>query len=417
MSGFRFSKRIKIAPGIRLNLNKRSTSLTFGGKGLHYTVGTKGTRASAGIPGTGLSYTRQQRRGGKARRTPSAGAVQRQIVHTEHANERLAREYERGREQAHVAAKNAEAELMNQQLQSRASELTELLYSCLTQIVAPTSSSLKDQTSYPEFRVPTSLETPAQMPWRRPFLSRPLGWPLTLIAPLRKGYERKREAAELAYGAALAEYESHDAEAIHAIDALFEEYLTKKRAHDDGVKRQNEQIDQFEERYQRGEPDAVEQHVRTALTSAHYPDGFANTFALAYTATTREVTLDYDLPPFNVVPEDDHVRYIKSRDELSAVHRSTAERRKIYLRLISSLAILTIHGVFIATTADVIDTVTFKGSASEIDPGTGNVSRTCLVSVATTRELFSTLNLAHVDPVDCLEHLGGRVSQSPASVA
>jgi len=143
----------------------------------------------------------------------------------------------------------------------------------------------------------------------------------------------------------------------------------------------------------------------------------SNTCTLAYTSTSLEITLDYDLPSFNVVPEDDHVRYIKSRDELSPVHRSTNERRKIYLRLISSLAILTVHGVFTATTADVVDAVTFKGSASEIDPGTGNVSRTCLVSVATTRELFSTLNLAHVDPVDCLEHLGGRASQSPASIA
>jgi len=183
------------------------------------------------------------------------------------------------------------------------------------------------------------------------------------------------------------------------------------------LKSQKEQIDQFEERYQRKEPDAVEQYVRMALTSARYPDGIPNTCTLAYTSTSLEITLDYDLPSFNVVPEDDHVRYIKSRDELSPVHRSTNERRKIYLRLISSLAILTVHGVFTATTADVVDAVTFKGSASEIDPGTGNVSRTCLVSVATTRELFSTVNLAHVDPVDCLEHLGGRVSQSPASVA
>ncbi len=272
MSGFRFSKRIKIAPGVRLNLNKRSTSLTFGGKGLHYTVGSKGTRASAGIPGTGLSYTRQQRWGGTARRTPSASAAQRQIAHAEHANERLAKEYERGREQANVAAKSEQAELMTQQLQSRVAELSELLYSCLTQIVAPTSSSLKDQTSYPEFRVPTSLETPAQMPSKRPFLSRPLGWPLTLIAPLRKGYERKREAAEVAYRTALAEYENHDAEAIHTIDALFEEYLSKKRAHIAALKSQKEQIDQFEERYQRKEPDAVEQYVRMALTSARYPD-------------------------------------------------------------------------------------------------------------------------------------------------
>lgn len=187
MSGFRFSKRIKIAPGIRLNVNKRSTSLTFGGKGLHYTVGTKGTRASAGIPGTGLSYTRQQRWGGTARRTPSASAIQRQNEHAQRANEHLVKEYERGLAQANVIAKNGQAELINQQLQSRVAELSQLPYSCLTQIERPNLASLKGQSSYPEFRVPASLETPGQMPSKNPFLPRPLGWPLTLIAPSENG--------------------------------------------------------------------------------------------------------------------------------------------------------------------------------------------------------------------------------------
>lgn len=56
--GLRFRKSFKIAPGVRLNLNKKSTSLTFGGKGLHYTINSSGKKtASAGIPGTGLYYT------------------------------------------------------------------------------------------------------------------------------------------------------------------------------------------------------------------------------------------------------------------------------------------------------------------------------------------------------------------------
>ena len=56
--GFRFRKSIKIAPGIKLNFNKKSTGITIGGKGAHYTVNSKGKRtASVGIPGTGLSYS------------------------------------------------------------------------------------------------------------------------------------------------------------------------------------------------------------------------------------------------------------------------------------------------------------------------------------------------------------------------
>ena len=56
--GFRFRKSIKIAPGVKLNLNKKSAGVTFGGKGFHYTVNSNGkTTKSVGVPGTGLYYS------------------------------------------------------------------------------------------------------------------------------------------------------------------------------------------------------------------------------------------------------------------------------------------------------------------------------------------------------------------------
>lgn len=54
---FRFRKSFKIAPGVRLNVGKRSFSASVGPKGLTHTVGTAGRRTTAGIPGSGLSYT------------------------------------------------------------------------------------------------------------------------------------------------------------------------------------------------------------------------------------------------------------------------------------------------------------------------------------------------------------------------
>jgi len=57
MGFFRFRRSVKLFPGVRWNIGKRSSSLSFGVKGAHYTVGTAGSRTTVGIPGTGLSYT------------------------------------------------------------------------------------------------------------------------------------------------------------------------------------------------------------------------------------------------------------------------------------------------------------------------------------------------------------------------
>ena len=56
--GIRFRKSLKLAPGVKLNLNKKSTSVTLGGKGVHYTVSSTGKHTkSFGIPGSGIYYT------------------------------------------------------------------------------------------------------------------------------------------------------------------------------------------------------------------------------------------------------------------------------------------------------------------------------------------------------------------------
>lgn len=56
---FRFFKRIRIAPGLSINLSKSGASLSIGPRGAKVTIGPRGTRATVGIPGSGLYYTEQ----------------------------------------------------------------------------------------------------------------------------------------------------------------------------------------------------------------------------------------------------------------------------------------------------------------------------------------------------------------------
>lgn len=57
--GLRFRKSVKIAPGLKLNFNKKSVSVTAGVKGAHVTVNSKGKKTtSVGIPGSGLYYSK-----------------------------------------------------------------------------------------------------------------------------------------------------------------------------------------------------------------------------------------------------------------------------------------------------------------------------------------------------------------------
>ncbi|MBE9239585.1 DUF4236 domain-containing protein [Synechocystis salina] len=54
--GFRFRKSIKIAPGIRLNLDKSGTSLSIEGRGSTANISERGVRVTYSIPGRGISF-------------------------------------------------------------------------------------------------------------------------------------------------------------------------------------------------------------------------------------------------------------------------------------------------------------------------------------------------------------------------
>lgn len=65
--GFRFRKSVKIAPGVRLNIGKKSVGISAGVKGARVSVNSNGrVTKSVGIPGTGLSYVTTSKIGGSS---------------------------------------------------------------------------------------------------------------------------------------------------------------------------------------------------------------------------------------------------------------------------------------------------------------------------------------------------------------
>ena len=65
---WKYRKRIKIAPGVTINVSRKGVSTTIGPKGASVNIGENGTYLNTGIPGTGI-YDRQRIGGGTNRRS------------------------------------------------------------------------------------------------------------------------------------------------------------------------------------------------------------------------------------------------------------------------------------------------------------------------------------------------------------
>ena len=63
---YRFFRRVRVAPGLTVNLSRSGASLSLGRRGAHYTIGHGRRRATVGIPGTGMYWTTYSHRHARA---------------------------------------------------------------------------------------------------------------------------------------------------------------------------------------------------------------------------------------------------------------------------------------------------------------------------------------------------------------
>ncbi|VTY38363.1 Uncharacterised protein [Xylophilus ampelinus] len=70
--GFSFRKRIKLLPGVRLNVSKTGLSTSIGGRGASVNIRKGRTRATVGLTGIGLSYSQEIRRAAPIARAQAA---------------------------------------------------------------------------------------------------------------------------------------------------------------------------------------------------------------------------------------------------------------------------------------------------------------------------------------------------------
>jgi len=103
-------------------------------------------------------------------------------------------------------------------------------------------------------------------------------------------------------------------------------------------------------------------------------------------------------------------------DEVKPMAVPAAERRRIYASLIAQVALAVIRAAFEADSHEVVETIVLNGHLHTIDKRTGQQIHPCLLTVRATRQRFNELNLAHVDPAECLKGLNASISRSPAEM-
>jgi restriction system protein len=264
-----------------------------------------------------------------------------------------------------------------------------------------------------EFRPPEQLATASAPPQESDFLPVPLTG-LAALAPGRKrAYSEAVAQGEANYGQAVAAHaqaERARREQLARAQAAHEQSVSRER---ERVERQHAVIDQMARDFTEGQRKAVADYFSGVLTVQRYPGDFPTGVKVAYLPPDRELRIDIDLPLMTAIPELESADYLVTKKQLRYKNLTPAARNKLYQQAVAQMALRALRCVFTADREGLVDEAACNSYVDTVDTATGQDVHWCLVSVQVSRTDFQRLDLARVDPLDCLAYLHAKVSKTP----
>lgn len=149
------------------------------------------------------------------------------------------------------------------------------------------------------------------------------------------------------------------------------------------------------------------------LEHCEYPEDFPCNFKVAYSAPSKELVFEFQLPSVEIIPKELEYRYVRARDSLESRSRKESDIRELYKDIVAALALRALHIIFKMNPSDQLLVVAFNGYVETIDRTVGRKVKPHLISVRVARDRFAEIDLRHVDKAACLRNLGARLSSRP----
>lgn len=345
----------------------------------------------------------------------SQRAAERESIRSEREYARSMKELEREEKARYLQERELEAQELNTAAQAKLSSFDDILTQTLSVDDRISFDGLRMHDVPPSFEPSAHLVSGKRAPDEAAFLSKvaPRRWFDFLIPGSTARREGWIYSAKLAHQAAMLDWQQQEARRIAALRQAEDEHDKAVGTFNAKKAQRNAEVDAFEANYKAGEPDAIVAYTTMVLERSSYPDEFPHSFSVAYTAASKQIVVEYELPAIAVVPEVVEYRYVRSSDTISEKKRKAAELKDIYQDIIASVALRTMHEIFEADQGDHVQAICFNGYIHAVDPATGRDIQPHLISVRTTSERFGEIDLFRIDKSICLRNLGAQVSRRP----
>lgn len=273
------------------------------------------------------------RSGGSSQWQRQVAAQRREAERQVRERARQEKEREKAPKQRHLESQQLAAEAKTTKVERQIKVLDDVLTSILP--LAPLSFDRMMVTPQVPHFDSGSLGVSAPAPdWSQYAPPEPSG-PSRLFGGAAR-YERRVAEARSRFDAAMLDHqraEEHRLAALSRARAQHERKVTEGRL---AAAARNSEVQARRAAFALGDAESVEWFVSHVLDASRYPDGFPHKYQVGYRPENRDVVIEFELPPQQVVPKVRGYRYVKARDAIDPLPRPENEVKQRYARLIVS---------------------------------------------------------------------------------
>ncbi|EOG6101547.1 TPA: DUF4236 domain-containing protein [Pseudomonas aeruginosa] len=364
--GFRFSKRITIVPGVRLNISGSGISTSVGPRGLSLTMGKRGTYLNAGLPGTGLAYRELLDRSG-TRNAPnpaadSAGYSGPIKVKVDDDGSLIITDLEDAPLPPAIVkrVKVEKSDEIQALLEKAAAKINQALNECLSaHMMTPRPGSL------PALPPAFDLDEP-----RRPSTDAPG----LLDKMLLRSSRMEKEAQEL--------------------EAQYQQDLVEWNAARDAHEKARSDIDKAIRLAAKGYSAQMERALDYVLSGIAWPKETLLEYEFSHDVSG--IALDIDLPDEGDVPN--RTAEARGNGKLTFKTRSEAQTRKDFVSLCYGTVFRVVGEVFALLPG--IQKCLASGYIQRTDLATGSIGDQYVISALISRDQWETLDFSRLEAID-----------------
>lgn len=365
--GFRFRRRVRIAPGVFLNVSKSGLGMSVGPRGLKAGVGTRGQHYSIGAPGTGLHYRKEHRNpGAPSRPRPSSHEI------PEHVNVQL--------------HPDGTVSLVGPGNEALSPKVTKLVRERMAdQIGAFLEAQCETINGGMEAIGKLHLSTPS--PHER--LRYPTE-PFTRTEPVRPDLRTYGFLDRLVPGRR-ATVDAENVARLQHFEAQRDRWEKARKAHSEEQERQRAE----HEHGIASDLQYMESVLSTRFAALAWPRQTELSFEII--DEHRCVVMDVDLPVVDDIPQD--VATVAARGlKVNIKKKSQTQVRKEYMVFIHAIVFRGVGEVFHVLPS--VRSVITSAYTQRADPATGHTRDEYLLSARVPRSDWERLNFSHLDAID-----------------